>query len=135
MFNFSDYLEDSKSFDPAKKNVIGKMKDEVKGKIISEFVGLKTKMCFLGVESSEEIKKGKDVNKDVVKNIRHEEYVEILFNKNMIRHKMKSVESKLHKIGTHNVCKISLSCFNDKRYILNDDINSLGYFHKDVRSQ
>ena len=41
LFNFSDYLK-SKFFDLINKNVIGKMKDEFKGKIISEFVGLKS---------------------------------------------------------------------------------------------
>ena len=39
LFDFSDYPEDPKAFDLADKKVIGKMKDEVKGKIISEFVG------------------------------------------------------------------------------------------------
>ena len=41
LLDFSDYLEDSKYFDPVNKSVIGKMKDKVKGKIISEFVRLK----------------------------------------------------------------------------------------------
>ena len=45
---------------------------------------------------------------------------------------MKRIESKLHKIGTYDVCKISLSCFHDKRCILNDGISSLAYFHKDI---
>ena len=53
----------------------------------------------------------------------------------MIRHKMKRIQSKLHRIGTYNVCKISLSCFDDKIYILDDGINSLVYIHKDIRSQ
>ena len=52
----------------------------------------------------------------------------------MIRHKMKRIRTKLHRIGTYDVCKISLSWFDDKRYILDDDINSLTYFHKDIRS-
>ena len=39
LFDFSDYAEDSKIFDPANKKVNGNMKDEVKGKITSEFVG------------------------------------------------------------------------------------------------
>ena len=54
--------------------------------------------------------------------------------KKMIRHKMKRIQSKLHKIGTYDVCKISLSCFDDKIYVLGDDINSLAYFHKGIRS-
>ena len=38
---------------------------------------------------------------------------------------MKRIRSKLCKIGTYDVCKISLYCFDHKRYILDDDINSL----------
>ena len=45
---------------------------------------------------------------------------------------MKRIQSKLHKTGTYKVCKISLPCFDDKRYILDDGINSLAYFHKDI---
>ena len=43
---------------------------------------------------------------------------------------MKRILGKLHKIATHDVCKISLSCFDDKRYVLNDSVNTLAYFHK-----
>ena len=62
-------------------------------------------------------------------------YVDVLFNKKIIRDKMKRIQSKLHKIGTYEVCKISLSCFDYKRYILDDGINSLAYFHKDTKSK
>ena len=48
---------------------------------------------------------------------------------------MKRSRSKLHRTETNDVCKISLSSFDCKRYILNDGISSLAYFHKDVRSQ
>ena len=41
LFDFSDYTQDSKFFHPTNKKVIGKMKDEFKGKIICEFAGLK----------------------------------------------------------------------------------------------
>ena len=36
----------------------------------------------------------------------------------MMRHNVKRIKSKLHKIGTYDFCKISLSCFDDKRYVL-----------------
>ena len=55
----------------------------------------------------EEIKKAKRVNKHVVKNTRHKEYLDVLFNKKAIRDKMKRTQSKLHRFGTYNVCKIS----------------------------
>ena len=85
-------------------------------------------MYSLVTIDNEENKKAKGVNKNVVKNIRHREYIDVLFNKKMIKHKIKRIQSKLHKIGTDDVCKIYLSCFDDKRYILDDGINSLAFF-------
>ena len=92
-------------------------------------------MYSLIAVDNEEVRKAKEVNKNVVKKIRHTEFIDFLFNKKIIRHKMKSIQSKLHRIGTYDVCKISLSRFDDKRYILDDGINSLSYFHKDIKSQ
>ena len=67
------------------------------------------------------------------KEIRYKEFVDVLFNKKVIRYNMKRIQSKLHKIGTFDVCKISSSCFDDKRYVLDDGVNSLAYFHKNVK--
>ena len=44
---------------------------------------------------------------------------------------MKKIQTKKHKIGTYEIDKISLSCFNDKRFVLDDEIHTLAYFHKD----
>ena len=43
---------------------------------------------------------------------------------------MKRIQSKKHKLGTYEIEKISLSCFDDKRYVLDDRIYTLSYFHK-----
>ena len=43
---------------------------------------------------------------------------------------MKGIQSKRHKIGTYKTDKISLSCFDYKRYVLDDGIHTLSYFHK-----
>ena len=87
-------------------------------------------MYSLVIVNIEEIKKARGVNKIVVKNIRDKEYIEVLFNKNLLRHKVKRIQSKLHRIGTYDVCEISLTCFDDKRYILDDSINTLPIFIK-----
>ena len=76
-----------------------------------------------------EVTKAEGVNKK----IRHEEFADVLFSEKVIRHNMKRIQSKLHRIGTYNVCKISLACSNDKRYVLNDGVNTLAYFHKDIK--
>ena len=46
---------------------------------------------------------------------------------------MKRIQSKLHRIETSDVCMISLSCFDDTRYVLDDGVNTLAYFHKDIK--
>ena len=55
---------------------------------------------------------------------------DVLFNKKTIRHKMKRIQSKKHKLGTYETNKISLQCFDDKTYVLDDGIYTLRYFHK-----
>ena len=132
LFDFSDYPQDSKIFDPVDKKVIGKMEDEFKRKIIPEFVELKSRMYSVIDVKGKENKKRKGVNSVVAKNVRHKKYRDNLINKKMMRHIMKRIQSKLHRIRTYEVCKIYLSCSDDKRYILDDGINSLAYFHKDI---
>ena len=62
------------------------------------------------------------------------EFKDTLFNKKTMRHKMKRIQSKKHKLETYEVNKISLPCFDDKRYVQDDSINALAYFHKDINS-
>ena len=77
------------------------MKDEFKGKIISEFVGLKSKMYSLISIDNKEVTKAKGVNTK----IRDKEFADFLFNKKVIRHSMKTIQNKLHRIGTDDVDK------------------------------
>ena len=44
---------------------------------------------------------------------------------------MKVIQAKNHKIGTYEIDKISLSCFDSKRFVLDDEIHALAYFHKE----
>ena len=58
-----------------------------------------------------------------------------LFNKKVLRHKMRRIQVKKHKLRTYEIKKISLSCSDDKRFVLNDGINKLPYFHKDLKKK
>ena len=62
LFDFSNYPKDSKFFDQANKKVIGKMKDVSEGKIIDEFVGLKSKMYSIKNIDGKESNTTKGVN-------------------------------------------------------------------------
>ena len=62
MFDLSNCLKDSKFFDETNKNVIGKMKDESEGKIIGEFIGLKSKIYSMKNIDGKESNMAKGVN-------------------------------------------------------------------------
>ena len=126
MFDFSNYLKDSKFFNEANKKVIGKMKDEFDGVIVNEFVGVKSKMYSMKNIDGKEY----NIAKGVSIATEFDKFKDVLFNKKIIRHKMKRIQSKKHKLGTYKIDKISLSCFGDKRYVLDGRIYTLTYFHK-----
>ena len=79
-FDFSNYPKDSKIFDPINKKVTGKMKDVSEGKIIDEFVGLKSKMHSMKNIDDKESNTTKEVNIAIEFN----EFKDTLFNKKQL---------------------------------------------------
>ena len=102
------------------------MKDGYGGVIIDESVGLKSKMYSIKKIDGKESSTAKGVNIATEFN----EFKDVLFNKKIIRHKMKRMHAKKHKIGTYEIDKISLSCFDNKIFELDDGVYTLAYFHK-----
>ena len=89
------------------------MKDEYGGAIIDEFVGLKSKIYSIKKTDGSESSTAKGVNIATEFN----EFKDVLFNKKIIRHKMKRMQAKKHKMGIYEIDKTYLSCFDDKRFI------------------
>ena len=127
LFDFSGYDKNSIYYDDSNKKKLGKMKDAFNGNKTDEFVGLKSKMYSL-ISNNMEMNKVKRINLK----LKHKEYIDVLFNKKILRHKMKRILSERHNIASYVINKISLSCYDDKRFILNDGINSLAYGHKNI---
>ena len=69
------------------------------------------------VDNNSENKKAKGRNRNVVATISHNVYKDFLLNEKCLRHSMNRIQSKIHRIGTYEINKISLSCFDDKMYI------------------
>ena len=127
LFGFGNYSKDSKFFDETNKNVIGRMKDEFGGAIVITFVVLKSKMHSMKKIDGKECNAAKGVSITT----EFDKFKDVLFNEKIIRLKMKRIQCKKHKLGIYEIDKISLSCFDDKRYLLDDGIRTLAYFHKD----
>ena len=113
LFDFSNYSKDSKFFYETNKKVIGKIKYEFGGVSVIEFVGLKSKMHSMKKIDGKECNTAKGVSIAA----EFDKFKDVLFNGKTIRHKMKRIESKKHKLGTYEIDKISLSCFDDKRCV------------------
>ena len=103
LFDFTNYPKDSKFFDSTNKNVIAKMKDVSEGEIIDEFVGLKSKMQSIKNIDGEEF----NTAKGVITVTEFNEFNATLFNKKVLRHKMRKIQGKKHKIGICEINKIS----------------------------
>ena len=130
LFDFSDYDRESPCYDTTNKKVIGKMKDEACGVPIAEFVGLRSKMYSYLKDNDEGGKTAKGIKKYVIKKvITHENYKDVLFNIKQMYHNMKTIRSQSHQLGSYNINKVSLSCFDDKRYVSENGINTYAYGH------
>ena len=128
-YDLSDYPTSSQYHDPTNKKVLGKFKDETASKLIVEFIGLRAKMYSILTEQYES-KKAKGVKKAVVKrDIRHENYKDTLFNGTEMHTSMNTIRSNYHIVKSLKLNKIGLSCFDDKRYILNNGYDTLAYGH------
>ena len=115
------------------KKVSGMMKDEAGGKIIEEFVGLRSKLYSYKMFEGKEEKKCKGIKKVVVKKqISFEDYKECLLSKQPQMRKMNVIRSHQHEIFSETVNKIALAADDDKRIILDDGISTLAFGNKNL---
>ena len=105
------------------------MKDGYGGKVIYEFGAPKPKSYTIIDENNCE----KSAHKDHTSNFKSSEFKDAVNDKNVFRHIMIKLSAKNHKIYTQESNKTSTSCFDDKRYIKDDGINTLAHGHKDIQ--
>ena len=83
---------------------------------------------------NKENKTAKGVQKRVIKcELCHSDYRDTLYNCTTMRHKMRTIRSEYHQISSYQINKVSLSPFDDKRYILDDGISSYAYGHHKIK--
>ena len=127
-FDTSDYPPDHASgiLTGVNKKVIGMFKDEVAGKQITHFVGLRPKLYSFKIENCREVRKCKGIKKNVVKKgINFEDYVKCLFSGEKQMKTMKIIRSENHDIYSKEVNKVALSCDDNKRIINKNKLNTL----------
>ena len=115
------------------KKVVGMFKDEAGGKIIEEFVGLKSKLYSYKMYEGLEEKKCKGVKKSVIaQRIKFDDYKKCLFGGGKQYRRMYNIRSDKHEVFTEELNKIALSADDDKRIIQSDKIHTLAYGHYEL---
>ena len=127
-FDSSNYTFDRPLSKGKNKKVIGLMKDELGGVIITEFVALRSKTYSYITNDFTELKKAKGTKKCVVKKmLRFSDYKNCLFSNGKVLKSQQRFKSENHSVYTKNINKIALSCDDDKRIVTFDGITSYPY--------
>jgi hypothetical protein len=134
-FDTSDYPKDNIYGMPLiNKKVQGKFKDELKGIITEEFIGLRSKLyAYKKFEDEKAIKKAKGIKGCVVENnICFNDFRKCLLTKEAIYKKQNILKSIRHEIYTVEQNKKALSAYDDKRFILENGIDTVAWGHYSI---
>ena len=127
-FDTSNYDVDRPLPKGKNKKVLGLMKDELGGGIITEFVALRPKTYSYMTDEFTEMKKAKGTKKCVIrKMLKFEDYEKCLFDNEPILKSQQRFKSENHEVYTENINKIALSSNDDKRIVALDRIMSYLY--------
>ena len=127
-FDTSNYEVDRPLPTGKNKKVIGLMKDELGGKIMTEFVALRPKTYSYLTDDCEEDKKAKGTKKCVIKReLKFNDYNDFLLNVTVVLKLKERFKSERHDVCTENVNKIALSSSDDKRLQTFDKITTCPY--------
>ena len=130
-FDTSSYEVDRTLSTGKNKKVIGLMKDELGGRVITEFVALRPKTYSYLTDDCKEDKKAKRTKKCVIKRmIKFDDYKNFLLKGEVILKSQQRFISKGHDVYTENISKIALSGNDDKRIVSSDKITSYPYGYK-----
>lgn len=133
-FDFSDYPKDHFCYDPTNSKVLGKFKDENLGILPIEFVGLRAKMYSILEITKKEKSRAKGIKTSFLKHhLRHENYKRALFDQQKTSANFYCIRSQRHQLMTVKIVKDCLNPYDDKRYLLEDNINTLAYGHIHIK--
>ena len=130
-FDTSNYECDRSLPTGKNKKVIGLMKDELGGRVITEFVALRAKTYSYLTDDCKEYKKAKGTKKCVIKRmIKFDDYKNCLLNGEVILKSQQRFISKGHDVYTEKIYKIALSSNDNKRIVSSDKITGYPYGYK-----
>ena len=143
-FDTSNFKKDSIYFSDEHKIENGLIKPENGDNIIEKVCSNKSKVYafeyaeeyykFLNVGDKSKLVRCKGTNRTTVKNeITINKLIDTVKDNSLSKNDNFCFRSKKHNIGLYKINKVSLSCYDDKRHILEDGITSYAHGHKNVK--
>ena len=127
-FDTSNYEVDRPLPTGKNNKVIGLMKDELGGTVMTEFVALRPETYSYLTDDFEEDKKAKGTKKCVIKRrLKFSDYKDCLLNNEIMLKSQQRIKSEKHDVYTEEVNKIALSSNDDKRLQTFNRITSYPY--------
>ena len=130
LYDTSEYPVSHPLHSTHNKKVLGKMKDEMAGQVISEFVGLRSKMYSILTARGIEKRTAKGIKKATIRKcLRHVMYIDCLWSGKSSRELVRNIRSINHKLYSTVQRKVALSSFDDKRFVLSDKRTTRAHGH------
>ena len=132
-FDLSNYPKDHELYDPKNSKVLKKMKNESPKQII-QFIGLRSKNYNYQVDQDDDNHvRCKGVKRSVAEQLTINDYRQTLETKKSKRVNQNVIRSYKHQLFSESVSKIALNCYDNKRYICDDNIHTYSFGHKDIK--
>lgn len=135
-FDTSDYPQNNiYNIKLLNKKIPGLMKDENNGKIMTEFVGLRSKMYSIRVDGKDSVKKAKGVKKNIIdKKLTFDKYLACIKTNCRFEENQCTILSKLHKVFSVEQKKSALDSLDDKRKRHADGIHTTAWGHYSLKN-
>ena len=133
-FDFLNYPKSHPLFDAANERIPGFLKDEYPNSVIREWVGLRPKCYAFKCDDLSVVKRAKGVKKNVIKkNVNFDDYLKVWAEEGAVLFRtQRMICSSNQTLYTVEQKKKALSGNDDKRFLCNNNVNTLPWFHKDI---
>ena len=136
VMDFSNFSKDHELYDNKNNKALGFLKSEYGEKVVNEFVGIKSKLYSIIYNEDSNKRTAKGLQKAVLKKfITHDHYKKVIEENNVFVTSMSRIQSKSHDIHTVRIEKMIFMPMDDKRFILENGIDTLPYGHYAINHQ
>ena len=129
-YDTSDFDINHICYSEKNKKALGLFKDEFPRHVISEYVGLSSKIYSLSLNDNTTKRKCKGVKRSYVKEkLKHEVYKQVLLNETIVNSEFHAIRSFNHTLKTVKINKVALTPLDEKFFIRRGEFINIPFGH------